>query len=42
MKVEIIKSFKTTRGEVKKGEVLEVTPFAAGKWIKDGLAKEVK
>jgi hypothetical protein len=42
MKVKIKKGFKTAKGEIKKGEILNVTPFAGEKWINEGLAQEVK
>jgi len=42
MKIKIKKDFKTFKGELKKGEVINVTPYAGEKWVKDGLAVKVK
>ncbi len=42
MKLLIRKDFEAGKGTLKKGDVVNVTPLAGNRWIKDKLAKEIK
>lgn len=42
MKVKIKKDFEGGKGKIKKGATLNVSSYAARKWIKDGLAQAVR
>jgi hypothetical protein len=42
MKIRIIQDFKTARGELKTGQVIDVKPSVADKWVSGGLAIYLK
>lgn len=42
MKIRITKDFKTARGELKKGQIIDVKPSVADKWVAGGLAIYLK
>ncbi len=42
MKIRIIQDFKTVRGELKTGEILDVKPSVAERWVKEGKAIYLK
>lgn len=39
MKVKITKSFETVKGKLKAGQVIDVKPKVANRWIADGVAE---
>ncbi len=42
MKIRIIKQFETARGELKVGQILDVKPSVADKWVEEGKAIYLK
>ena len=42
MKIRITKDFKTARGELKTGQILDVKPSVADRWVAEGLAIYLK
>lgn len=42
MKIRITRDFKTTKGELKTGQILDVKPSVADKWVEEGKAIYLK
>ena len=42
MKIRIIKDFDTVQGKLKIGQIIDVKPKVADKWVADGLAIYLK
>jgi hypothetical protein len=42
VKIKILASIITPRGEIKPGEIIEVKPKTASRWIEQGLAAKTR
>jgi len=38
MKIKILKPFETTKGQLVKGDILDITPSVAERWVSQGDA----
>jgi len=42
MKIKILKPFETTKGQLVKGDILDITPSVAERWVAQGDAEYVR